>query len=214
MMQSQKFEMLLDSGARALLQGFTLEACASFAAALERFYEFSLHVVCTGREMSSELLCGMLKPMLTQSQYQLGAFMLLHALEFGSAYELPKASIKGYKYAQFRNAVIHKGFIPNMEDAHKFGAKVYEEIYKLFERLSGKHAEGIQAVITEDLCRRRAKCPDNMMVSTSVGPNLFSMARQENSSSFDKAFASFSEADKSIGKLPEMMALPSALKAR
>jgi len=42
-MQSQKFEMLLDSGAAALLEGFTLEACASFAAALERFYEFSLH---------------------------------------------------------------------------------------------------------------------------------------------------------------------------
>ena len=32
-LQSQKFEMLLDSGATALLEGFTLEACASFAAA-------------------------------------------------------------------------------------------------------------------------------------------------------------------------------------
>jgi hypothetical protein len=39
-MQSQKFEMLLDSGSPALLEGFTLEACASFSAAPERFYEF------------------------------------------------------------------------------------------------------------------------------------------------------------------------------
>jgi hypothetical protein len=54
-MQAQKFEMLLDSGAAALLEGFTLEACASIAAALERFYEFSLRVACVGRKMPDEL---------------------------------------------------------------------------------------------------------------------------------------------------------------
>jgi hypothetical protein len=49
LIQSAKFEILMESGAAALLNGFTLEACASFSAALERFYEFALRVMCTAR---------------------------------------------------------------------------------------------------------------------------------------------------------------------
>ena len=43
--KSSKFEVLLEAGAAALLEGFTFEACASFSAALEQFYEIALRVV-------------------------------------------------------------------------------------------------------------------------------------------------------------------------
>jgi hypothetical protein len=69
-MQSQKFQMLLDSGASALLERFTLEACASFAAALERFYEFSLRVAFAGRQQSGDLYEKMFSEMARQSERQ------------------------------------------------------------------------------------------------------------------------------------------------
>jgi hypothetical protein len=47
--QSLKFEVLMESGANALLEGYTFEACAAFSAALERFYEFASQVMCMAR---------------------------------------------------------------------------------------------------------------------------------------------------------------------
>lgn len=43
--QNQKFEVLLESGANALSAGFTLEAAATFSTALERFFEFASKVM-------------------------------------------------------------------------------------------------------------------------------------------------------------------------
>jgi hypothetical protein len=53
LIQSLKFELLMESGATALLQGFTLEACASFSTALERFYEFALKVMCEKNSLAA-----------------------------------------------------------------------------------------------------------------------------------------------------------------
>ena len=102
---SPKFEILLESGATALIEGFTLEACASFSAALERFYEFALRVVSLARGVSPELYAKMFAEMARQSERQLGAFMLLFAIEFGEPYRLDQ------KITEFRNSVIHKGSI-------------------------------------------------------------------------------------------------------
>src|SRR6202044_359671 len=159
----QKFEMLLDSGATALLEGFTLEACASFAAALQRFYEFGSRVAFVGRDMPAALFDGIFSEMARQSERQLGAFLLVHALEFGSAYK-PKPSI-----AKFRNDVIHKGVIPTVEKAHKYCCEVYETIYTLFGMIRMKHEDGIQSVVMQELGKRRTKLPSDMRVSTSAG---------------------------------------------
>ncbi|HXZ01651.1 MAG TPA: hypothetical protein VEI03_16770 [Stellaceae bacterium] len=209
MMQSQKFEMLLDSGATALLEGFTLEACASFAAALERLYEFGLRVAFVGRNMQDDLFDGMFSEMARQSERQLGAFLLLHALELGSAYK-PKLSI-----ATFRNAVIHKGAIPTVEEACKFCSEVYEAIYSVFGTIRAKYGDSIQTVVMKELSKRRAKLPGDMRVSTSAGFNLFSIAREANASSFSDALASFKEGRERLNAaIPAMMALHKALQQR
>jgi len=205
-MQSQKFEMLLDSGAMALLEGFTLEACASFSAALERFYEFSLRVASFGFKIRDEVYDAMFSEMARQSERQLGAFMLLHALEFGSAYK-PKRSI-----TEFRNATIHKGVIPTVEEAHKFCSEVYETIYILFGMVRVKYTDSIHSVVREELGKRQAKVPNNMRVSTSAGGNLFCIPREPNPSSFSDALESFRKhREKLKAAIPEMMALRRAL---
>ena len=206
MMQSQKFEMLLDSGATAFLEGFTLEACASFAAALERLYEFGLQVAFSGRNMPDGLFDRMFSEMARQSERQLGAFLLLHALEFGSAYK-PKPSI-----ATFRNAVIHKGVIPTVEEACGFCSDVYEAVHSVFGTIRAKYGDSIQTVVMKELGKRRAKLPTDMRVSTGAGFNLFSIASQADASSFSDALASFKEGrEKLNAAIPAMMALHKAL---
>jgi hypothetical protein len=184
-MQHQKFEMLLNSGAMALLDGYTLEACASFAAALERFYEFSLRVTFLGRKIPSELYPAMFSEMARQSERQLGAFMLLHALEFGSAY------IQNPNIATFRNGVIHKGMIPTFEQARSFCSHVYETIYNIFNSLHAKYADAIHGVVREDFDGRFGKVPPDAKVSASSGGNLFSIPLEPKFSSFSDALDSF-----------------------
>jgi hypothetical protein len=130
LLQSQKFEVLLESGANALAAGFTLEAAASFYSGLERFYEFCLKVISVSRDMSPAVYEQMFKVMANQSERQLGAFLALHALEFGSAY------VPNKKIVEFRNSAIHKGLIPSPEEATSFCEKVYCEIFSLTESWS------------------------------------------------------------------------------
>jgi hypothetical protein len=122
LVQNTKFEMLLESGATALLEGFTLEACSGFYSALERFYEFALRVICHARGMCdengnlSEVFAKTFAGMSRQSERQLGAFMLLHAMEFDEPYVPPSNLVA------FRNNVIHKGEIPTLAEAQSSAA--------------------------------------------------------------------------------------------
>ena len=144
--------------------------------------------------------------MARQSERQLGAFMLLHALEFGSAYK-QKDSI-----ATFRNAVIHKGIIPTVEKAHEFCTEVYETIYTLFDAVRAKYADAIHGVVREELAKRHNKVTKDMRVSTSAGGNLFSIPNEQKASSFSEALESFGKHRKMLtAATSEMVALRTAL---
>jgi hypothetical protein len=151
----QKFEVLLQSGADALHSGFTLEAAATFSAALERFFEFCTKVMLVHKEMDMDLFDEMFKEMARQSERQLGAFMALHALVLGIPF-VPNKDI-----APFRNSVIHKGKIPTPEDAQTFCGNVYSEIFRTADLLRQNCQEAINTVIAEDLRIRKAKLPDS-----------------------------------------------------
>ncbi|WP_157516593.1 hypothetical protein [Methylosinus sp. LW3] len=195
-LQSQKFEMLLESGAMALLEGFTLEACASFAAALERFYEFALRVAFHNRKMPDGLYDKMFAEMARQSERQAGAFMLMYALDFESVYKL-KPSI-----ATFRNAVIHKGTIPTVKEAHAFCSDVYEIIYNLSNTFGAKYPDAIQSVVREDLIKRHGHIPNGMLTSTCSSGAFFKLVNSENAPSLDAALDSLSKYRDMIRGLP------------
>ena len=88
LIQSPKFELLLDSGAAALDAGFTLEAVGAYAAALERFFEFSTRVICSHLGMNETTFSTMFSQMAAQSERQLGAFMTCYALLSSHAFEI------------------------------------------------------------------------------------------------------------------------------
>ena len=192
LMQKQKFEMLLESGATALVNGFTLEACASFAAALERYYEFINNVICLKRGMQKETFRDMMKHMANQSERQLGAFMLLHALEFGVAYNQPQDKIsKSLNYVAFRNAVIHKGKIPTMEEATKFATTVYTEVNILHTRIYSECKHHVMSIATEGVIEKKKLVPDGLKVSTANSIGIFSVTQDNNPLTFEEAFSKF-----------------------
>lgn len=72
MLQSQKFEILLESAVNALLAGYTIEAASSLSSAYERFLEFSIKVFCKKHSISKDALEETFKQVSKQSERQIG----------------------------------------------------------------------------------------------------------------------------------------------
>lgn len=122
-LQEQKFEILFEIGANAILDGYYREAVSSFTSSLERFYEFVIRLACSHESMPDELYKKCWKSVSNQSERQLGAYIYL----WGVYIKNPPLLLKNSDIS-FRNSVIHKGKIPTKEEAESYGAKVYELI--------------------------------------------------------------------------------------
>ena len=209
LIQSAKFEILLEAGATALLDGFTFEACACFSAALERFYEFALRVICTARDLKPDLFAGMFQEMSRQSERQLGAFLMLYAIEFGTAYKPDQ------KITEFRNSIIHKGTIPTVEQAHQFSSRIYAAIYSLYQALQQKHATPILQVTMQTLQERQARVPTGMRVATSTGTMFFNMVKLKSDADFEAALEGFKKARGMMtNSIPHMQALHDQIRSQ
>lgn len=180
MLQSQKFEVLMESGANALLEGFTLEACSSFASALERAIEFALRVLCTARGMSSEAWTATYSEIARQSERQLGAFIVEHTLAFGSPYKPLK------KFVEIRNRVIHKGEILNLKEASRFCALAYEEIVKIMSSLKHKFESAVQECVRHDVAERSKSLEPGPRAHTS-GCSFYSLTFESDPRPFSDA---------------------------
>src|SRR5213594_2628418 len=78
-----KFAVLFESGAMALLDGYTREAVSSFAASLERFHEYWIRAVLLAGGTPPETLDACWNLVAAQSERQYGAFCLLYQREYG-----------------------------------------------------------------------------------------------------------------------------------
>jgi hypothetical protein len=205
-LQNQKFEVLLDSGANALLEGFTLEAAATFSAALERFLEFAAKVMLHHLGMKESTYSAMFSEMARQSERQIGCFLALHALVHDEPFT-PNKTI-----AQRRNSVIHKGQIPTPEEVDEFCKAVYSEILRVLVLLRRVCQASIHAVVTADLRARTAKLPTGMQAATAVELGLLSLASAENKPTFEEALKAYAErAEVLSAAMPQMQAFHEAL---
>ena len=205
--QSQKFEVLLESGANALLADFTLEASASFSTALERLYEFAFKVLIIDSGISNDSYAEMFKEMARQSERQLGGFLALHLVKFGTSYTLNQS------ITEFRNSVIHKGLIPKPKDAKEFCSKVYDEILKITKKLRLKFPEALQKTIILDIADRSQNIDPVISRSTSTGCMFFRLSNENNKNTFDEAFKAFQEHQKIIeGAVPYLENMHEAVK--
>jgi hypothetical protein len=107
-LQQQRFELLFDMGACALLDGYHREAVSSFTSSLERFYEFFIRASFLQIGHTLDEVEAVWKPIAKHSERQLGAYVAIYMRECGAA-----PALLSSKNIEFRNNVIHRGKIPD-----------------------------------------------------------------------------------------------------
>ena len=197
LLQSQKFEVLLESAANALLEGYTLEAASSLSSAYERFFEFAINVFCKKSAIAKDALEETFQQVAKQSERQVGGFLFLHLIVFGTHYTLNK------KIPALRNRVIHQGYIPTPEEVIKLGELVYQEILSITKLIKANLANEMQSVIMESLQTRSEKIPKETPRATTTGTMFFSLGMAEQKESFQEALSTYKEAKEMLfGSIP------------
>ena len=197
LLQSQKFEILLESAANALIEGYTLEAASSLSSAYERFFEFAINVFCKKSKVSKESIDETFKQVSKQSERQIGAFLFLHLLVFGKHYTLNK------RIPELRNKVIHQGYIPTPDEVIKLGELIYQEIVAITNLLSSKLSSELRQVVMETVQVRNEKIPNEMPRATTKGTMFFSLANTNRKETFQEALSGYTESrEKLFGSVP------------
>jgi len=178
-LQLQKFEVLFDIGANAILDGYYREAVSSFTSSLERFFEFCIKVLVESTAVTEAAYIKTWKQVSNQSERQLGAFLFLWLYSMGEV-----ADVLTNEQVSFRNDVIHKGKIPTKEEALKYGNAVLEVIRPKICSLKQKHQEEIHKVIFKHLRDSSKPSHENKQVATMYIPTIISLGSGE--SDYDK----------------------------
>lgn len=161
--QNHKFELLFESGALALLDGHEKEAVSSFAAALERFYEFYIYVIMLKHGIEVEKTNEAWKGVAKQSERQLGAFCFLYFLENKSPYELPN------HVSELRNKVIHQGYIPTTDEVKKYAETILNKIETISSALRKDSHQFIDQFVRQELDAKSNAVPRDLRGSTQAG---------------------------------------------
>lgn len=138
------YELLFDRAGCALLDGYYREAIATFASALERFFEFYVRVVARHRGIEQQVIAKFWKPIGNRSERQLGAFYFAYLIQ--NQCEFPVRQ----KMEELRNTVVHKGAFASEQDARSYGAYVYDTICRLLETMRRDMTEALEAQRTAE----------------------------------------------------------------
>ncbi|MEK6815200.1 MAG: hypothetical protein AABY65_10730 [Nitrospirota bacterium] len=152
--QEQPFEFLFELGAHAVLDGYYREAVSGFTASLERFYEFYCLAICLKRDIARNDFVSTWTTLSSNSERELGAFVLSYLLENGTP---PK--LLGEKWRAFRNGVIHKGKIPSRQEAVRYGQAVLDLICPTLRELRTKCGDAVGRTVFYHIERAHEATP-------------------------------------------------------
>jgi hypothetical protein len=171
-LQEQKFEVLFDLGANAILDGYHREAVSSFSACLERFYEFYISVVAIKEGIDEASFLNSWRKVSNHSERQLGAFIFLYLLE-----EKKTPPLLSENSVKFRNDVVHKGKIPSKDEAISYGEEVLGLVTPLLRDLKAKHSEHVGKSVSRHVQQTRQAIQGNPHVSFLSISTTISVAR-------------------------------------
>jgi hypothetical protein len=146
--QTLPHEMLFEIAINAIIDGYNREAVSSFAASMERFFEFAIHVIADRHGVSTGAFAEVWKTVSRQSERQLGAYVLLYLIEFNATPHL-----LGNKMTELRNEVIHKGKLPDRKEAIAFGNAVHAVIQDSVRQLRSTHLDQVNKMLGEHVSR-------------------------------------------------------------
>jgi len=169
-LREERFEILYQLAAYAILDGYYREAVASFTASYEGFCEFYLRVMGRKREIPVDQFEVSLNRLVSQSERVLGAYTITYALE----HKISPPFIHP-EQVKFRNKVVHRGKFPTREEAEAFGQEVADAIYPVLSHLKRherKHVANVTDARIKQLCRET-----NEGVQSMVLPGIISINR-------------------------------------
>ena len=200
--QQLKFQILFDIGAMTLLDGYPREAITSIAAALERFYEFVVSAISIKHDIMHDDFTKTWKRVINQSERQYGAYLISFLVNFKKtpptiedAYpHLPETlRLKKQTWKEFRNNVIHKGYIPSSIEAVIYADLVFKHINHLIDELCNSAPAAIEKAVARHLSQAQ-KCRDGIMFSTLSVPTLIKLTnRNQAVESFEDALSVIKE---------------------
>jgi hypothetical protein len=127
-------DTLYSSAVNAYIKECLSESVMSFAAALERAYEMFTKVTLNKEGVDYKEIELFWKELSRQSERQYGAFCTQFLKTHKHSW---KANAK---MIEFRNKVVHKGYIPSTAEVTEYAEYVTENLYKLLKHLN-KHYE-------------------------------------------------------------------------
>lgn len=136
-----RFEVLAETAMQALVDGYYREAVASFAAALERIYQFYVEVVSYHNGVGSDTAEQTWKAVANQSERQLGMFVGLYQVENNCV-----PPLLAQKHVAFRNKVIHQGYIPTEGESAAFAQAVVDLVQPLLNAMMPRYIKTIEAL--------------------------------------------------------------------
>jgi hypothetical protein len=142
--QTLPHEMLFEIALNAIVDGYHREAISSFAASMERYFEFAIKVIAKKRAVPTAVFVDAWKTVAKQSERQLGAYVMLYTMEFNVT---PK--LLSNKMIEVRNDVVHKGKLPTLDEACTFGNAVHEVIQESLRQLRSTHVDHVNSILSE-----------------------------------------------------------------
>lgn len=158
--QNPKFEILFDLGVISLIEGYTREAVSSLIASYERFLEFSSFVFLLKLGIENGKVIDLFAKM-KLSERQIGAYSVLHLACLNKAPEL----LKG-KPLEFRNNVIHNGYIPTKDEVIRFGNDILSVILPAINELKNSFQDQIMQFTMESILVKSKMLPEGKNNST------------------------------------------------
>jgi|SRR5271166_6650804 len=150
--QTLRHEMLFEIALNAIRDGYHREAVSSFAASVERFFEFAIRVMASGRQVANGVFDDAWRVVSKQSERQFGAYIFLYVTAFTDMPCLLSNSV-----VELRNNVIHRGVLPEKKDALKFGNAAYDVIQSGIRKLRAACLDDVNKVLHEHVGRIAAK---------------------------------------------------------
>ena len=172
LLTQQRYEILFEIGAYAVIDGYYREAISSFTSSLERYYEFFVKTILISQSVRSDEIDKSWKNVSSQSERQLGGYVFTHLLVFGVV-----PSLMDNKLIKLRNEVIHKGKIPSKNESIEYGEKTLALIREGVSRLQANHNNAVREMIRQSICG-----PDNEngKVGTMTVPTILNLIVSDN----------------------------------
>lgn len=177
--QQMKFELLFEFGIFALADGYAREAVLNFAGALERFYEYCISVFLSDSGIDNEECTNAWKKIKNQSERQFGAFVYLYLLRLKN---MP--NVIDYKMIEFRNKVVHQGYIPKVNEVIEYGEAVFNHINLILDKLDEKFEEEMRLVVVNRIAHLLQSHDGSIPISTLSLATVLSLSSKPRKKNF------------------------------